>query len=218
MNLCCCCVLSAAGICRFVIPLLWSAQEQLFRMWMSFPFPCTAAFRFRSGSIQVLVLPGYLGLQRLLCWASNFLMKWKNLPMKEKESWEPPAGSLWRIAFQILSRRSWWQHRTFSVMVFPLLTHVLVGPGACPQWQLQLLMQQINFLLNQITWELLGKILVNQKHQGQSCVGGFLGVHVLTALVVSVIWPSRKFREAENVSRFTFGLRLSKYKNESIIP
>lgn len=94
----------------FVIPLLWSAQEQLFGMWVSFPFPCTAAFWFRSGSIQVLVLPGYLGLQPFLFLAPNFPMKWKNLHMKEKER---------RIAFRILSRRSWWQHRIFSVMVFP---------------------------------------------------------------------------------------------------
>lgn len=83
----------------FVIPY------QLFGKWVSFPFPCTAAFWFRSGSIKVLVLPGYLGLQPFLWLASGFLMKWKNLHMKEKESWELSAGSHWRIAFQILSRR-----------------------------------------------------------------------------------------------------------------
>lgn len=101
----------------FVIPLLWSAQEQLFGKWMSFPVPCSAAFWFRSGSIKVLVLPGYTGLQPFLWLASNFLMKSKNLHMKEEESWELSAGSLWRIASQSLFRRSWWQHRIFSVMV-----------------------------------------------------------------------------------------------------
>lgn len=152
-------------------------------------------------------------------------MKWKKLHIKEKESWELSAGSLWRIASQILSRRSWWQHRIFSVMVFPLLAHVLLGPGVCPQWEVLLLVQQINFLLLiKLLGSYLGRSLVTKTSKGQSrdCVGGFLCAHVLKALVVSVIWPTRKFLEAENMSRFTSGLMMSKdrngcvWKNENI--
>lgn len=67
----------------------------------------------------------------------------------------------------------------------PLLIHVLVGARGLSL----LLVQQINFLLNQITWELFGKVPINQKHQSQSCdcVGAFLSVHFLKALVASVI-------------------------------